>query len=586
MWPELLRLRKKDVVCLTVCVAAYFIISILLYKDVSKDFYFSIGLVAVVLAVLAFRSISARGNPVIYSRRTESFLFVIVALGIGGMAFSRFSPWTDNYISEFKKAKGFQQETDATEAAAIKNADSSGTFFRYSDSGSVIVSNGSVVSGVSNTHTYWSLVNSGVTDFYQKTLTSVKQIFNMKGFDTRTMLEEICSTKYFVTKSADDKKIPYGYHLVSNTEVAKPNGSSVNYFVYENEYALPFGYTYDSSITEEQAEILTPLELQEAMIQTVILDGSDPESGVADEKKQENSFSGLSFHHTKKDYEVTCDSDGVTMQGNSFVVTGTDQKVKLTFSGAADSETYLAFQNLQFSGVSEYDLYNDDETIDPLELYGKEEWEALGEEKQKELKRGARRYVEPSMMNLVATAKHEDGSKTVNKIIYQTPRYKWYNNRKDLLFNLCYAESPVTSIEIKFPKRGVYTFGGMDIYCQPFTDYADQTEQLRENTLENFDLHENEANVTEHITGTINLQKPKILFLSIPYSDGWTAFVDGKETDILKANYAFMALDLDAGEHEIELRYRTPGLKTGIAVSCAGVVAVVLIVWFRKRKGF
>lgn len=593
MWPELFRLRKKEVVYLTVCLAVYFVLCILPQDKVSGKFYFSISLAVIALVILTAGRVVSGGRPLVPRKAAGCFMAALVVVGIGGMAFSMYAAPAGNYISKFKETKDFQKDMEATEAAAVKNVDDSGTFFRYSDEGSVIKHNDSVISGVSNTHIYWSLVDRPITDFNRKMLVPLRQTFNIQGLDARSMLEELCSTKYFVTESGDDGAVPYGYDMVSAEKVGKSDGSVTYYSVFENKYALPFGFTYASSMAEEQAEGLTPLQLQEAMMQTVILSGSgaehDKDSSPSGSRSAESADknirpSDLSFTAKKQDYKVACHSDQISMQGNSFVVTGENQKAVLTFSGLPDSETYLFFQNLKFSGVSEYDLYNDDETIDPLGLYGKEEWEKLGKGRQEKLKKSGMRYAEPSEFDLTVTAKHEDGEETNNSIDFETPKYKWYNNRTDFLFHLYYAESPVTSLVINFPKRGIYTFDRMEVYCQPFTEYAKETEQLKEDVLEELDLHENNAFATDHITGTITLKEAKYLFLSIPYSNGWKAYVDGEETEILKANFAFMALDLKAGEHEIELRYHTPGLKAGAVLSCIGAVILVFTFKFGCSK--
>ena len=82
---------------------------------------------------------------------------------------------------------------------------------------------------------------------------------------------------------------------------------------------------------------------------------------------------------------------------------------------------------------------------------------------------------------------------------------------------------------------------------------------------------------SSYISGTVNAAQNGWLFLSIPLEDGWTAYVDGIQTDIQKANYAFCGIRIDAGEHKVELRYNTPLLKESMVISCVGVV--VFGVW-------
>ena len=64
----------------------------------------------------------------------------------------------------------------------------------------------------------------------------------------------------------------------------------------------------------------------------------------------------------------------------------------------------------------------------------------------------------------------------------------------------------------------------------------------------------------------------------------WKAYVDGKETEILRANYAFMGLNLSEGHHEIVLKYHVPYLTEGIIVSLVSLCITVIILVVTKKK--
>jgi uncharacterized membrane protein YfhO len=69
-----------------------------------------------------------------------------------------------------------------------------------------------------------------------------------------------------------------------------------------------------------------------------------------------------------------------------------------------------------------------------------------------------------------------------------------------------------------------------------------------------------------------------------PWYPGWRAEVDGQRAPLLRADYAFMAVPVPAGRHEVVLRYRpatlVPGLACVLAVlGGAGVWALV-----RRRR--
>ena len=75
-----------------------------------------------------------------------------------------------------------------------------------------------------------------------------------------------------------------------------------------------------------------------------------------------------------------------------------------------------------------------------------------------------------------------------------------------------------------------------------------------------------------------------MLFLSIPYEDGWTLYVDGKETDIEILYDTFMGATLSEGEHEIELVYHVPGLKIGAIISGISLALTITYLYFERKK--
>jgi len=76
---------------------------------------------------------------------------------------------------------------------------------------------------------------------------------------------------------------------------------------------------------------------------------------------------------------------------------------------------------------------------------------------------------------------------------------------------------------------------------------------------------------------TIDLvvSQPGYLVLAYTYYPGWRATVDGRPIEILRANYMFMALPLEAGEHQIVLRYWPVSFMLGALISSLSVLAVL-----------
>ena len=78
------------------------------------------------------------------------------------------------------------------------------------------------------------------------------------------------------------------------------------------------------------------------------------------------------------------------------------------------------------------------------------------------------------------------------------------------------------------------------------------------------------------LKGTIEVDKAGLLFLSIPYDEGWTIRVDGEIEKPYKMFDTFLSVRLSEGSHEVSLEYMPQGLKTGAVITTASVLLLAL----------
>ncbi|WEV60562.1 YfhO family protein [Streptococcaceae bacterium ESL0729] len=66
------------------------------------------------------------------------------------------------------------------------------------------------------------------------------------------------------------------------------------------------------------------------------------------------------------------------------------------------------------------------------------------------------------------------------------------------------------------------------------------------------------------------------LFLTIPYDQGWSAKIDGKQVAIKEAQTGFMKIKAPAGEHEVILKFVPQGFKLGLTAFIVGVSSFIM----------
>ena len=85
----------------------------------------------------------------------------------------------------------------------------------------------------------------------------------------------------------------------------------------------------------------------------------------------------------------------------------------------------------------------------------------------------------------------------------------------------------------------------------------------------------------------IELAKPNLVFFSVPYDDGFTAFVNGEETEILEVDEGLMAVLCPEGASRIDFVYEADGLSLSKKVTLAAIPVFLCYAgyfWHKKRR--
>ncbi len=87
------------------------------------------------------------------------------------------------------------------------------------------------------------------------------------------------------------------------------------------------------------------------------------------------------------------------------------------------------------------------------------------------------------------------------------------------------------------------------------------------------------------ITGSVQARQESLCLITVPYDDGFTAYVDGERTETVRYADALLAVPVPEGEHEILLSYRSPGIRGGLVFGILSLLALLgITTWERKKQ--
>lgn len=438
------------------------------------------------------------------------------------------------------------------------------------DVGASGLRNGGIFLGTRTYSFYYNIYNSRIDRFHTELgLTGTAINFSYNGLGGRSFLEAVTAGSYYLAPSDHSFPVPY-YYDGTPVLVDEVADDETSYEVYAARDRLPFGFTYSHVMARGEYERLSMARRQATLLQAAVVDNDDVLATGLTELTPRFSDSSPAYRTTDVpdsaegegavvgEGSASASTSGCSYEDGRIVVRQPGATLKLSFEGLPNAETYLSLKNLR------YHLLEDEPDADQTLL-----------ERLSSLYQGSSLY-QPDTYHAIMVSGDGGGVAGVECI---SSLSHMYGGKSDWLVNLGYSEKPVREITLYLPRVGSYSLDDMSVVVQPMDEFDGQIDALKEDVLDNVELP------TNGVRGTIDASKDELLFLSIPYSDGWSATVDGTEADIICANTAFMGIALSAGRHSIELRYATPGLGLGMTIGAGGLLAAgVLVVVCELRR--
>jgi uncharacterized membrane protein YfhO len=91
--------------------------------------------------------------------------------------------------------------------------------------------------------------------------------------------------------------------------------------------------------------------------------------------------------------------------------------------------------------------------------------------------------------------------------------------------------------------------------------------------------------LAQRVTAHVDAAAPGWVVIAQTYYHPWRAYVDGQPVHLWRANYAFQAVEVPAGSHELALVYEDQRFSIGVVISLAALLAcAALLVLARKPE--
>ena len=290
--------------------------------------------------------------------------------------------------------------------------------------------------------------------------------------------------------------------------------------IHKNAWALPLGYCYDLRLPRAEYDALDATEKLQALTRCAVTEDGASVGGVP----------RAAFEATTRRGEWSLQSlEGVEWAGDRLRVQA-GGRMTLALEMPEDGEQYLILEGIRVLSA-------------------------------------------PDTHDALMTVRSPRGQISCN---VPNPDSNFYFPKDSLA--VCLGAGRMDRVEILFENDAVYRLGGIRAVSLPLSDYeadmkARRGEALRDVALSN-----------DRLTGVVSTAGERILQIAVPYSQGWRAWVDGRETPVFRCGGLYMGLALTAGEHVIEMRYETPGLRTGAWISAAALAAALILAALDARR--
>ena len=527
MYPRLFVMSKRQQIGIGAGIIIYTVFCIIVNASgeeilKNKGIMAACGLIAVFyILLLIFQRLGYDTQKRIV--RVSMAILLLISVGVHG--YYRFDPKGYAYTQEFMD-QGQAYRTLKEDNIRMLSKVNDPSVYRVHAEG-YRYKNYGLINHLNTISGYYSITAKCVTDTIKGYDTLGMQYADKyKGVDQRLGLLSLAGVKYITVahNSQVAKDVSSKGDVPYGVEKQSKKG---NITLYKNKYALPFAYAYDSYMTEQQYEQLNGIGKEQAMLAQIILNQHPADKEIQhNEQRNDPDIQTISLPETRIS----------SPKGKKYA--------DITMPVEKGKETYLYFKNLVYHGKKNGD--------DNFILTGRK-----------------------GTKGILVTQ-----NDVQQKIHIQSTFNPYYFGRKDYIVKINHQTSKAKEkVRLNFLSPGEYEFDDISLITVPKKDVLARLKERKENSMKQIQYEGN------HFRGVYHAKKDQILCVTIPYSKGWKATVNGNRTKIYKANGMFMGIVMKKGTQSVKLDYETPGLKIGAWISLVAWIGLGIYgLYFEKYR--
>lgn len=527
MYPRLFVMSKRQQIGIGAGIIIYTVFCIIVNASgeeilKNKGIMAACGLIAVFyILLLIFQRLGYDTQKRIV--RVSMAILLLISVGVHG--YYRFDPKEYAYTQEFMD-QGQAYRTLKEDNIRMLSKANDPSVYRVHAEG-YRYKNYGLINHLNTISGYYSITAKCVTDTIKGYDTLGMQYADKyKGVDQRLGLLSLAGVKYITVahNSQVAKDVSSMGDVPYGVEKLRKKG---NITLYKNKYALPFAYAYDSYMTEQQYEQLNGIGKEQAMLAQIILNQHPADKEIQhNEQRNGPDIQTISLPETRIS----------SPKGKKYA--------DITVPVEKDKETYLYFKNLVYHGKKNGD--------DKFILTGRK-----------------------GTKGILVTQ-----NDVQQKIHIQSTFNPYYFGRKDYIVKINHQTSKAKEkVRLNFLSPGEYEFDDISLITVSKKDVLARLKERKENSMKQIQYEGN------HFRGVYHAKKDQILCVTIPYSKGWKATVNGNRTKIYKANGMFMGIIMKKGTQSVKLDYETPGLKIGAWISLVAWIGLGIYgLYFEKYR--